>query len=206
MSKNVAISKRPLVTIDSMTSKQISELTGKEHNKVLRDIRNMMDTLSSRDCPKMDDTDYKGFFITYDERGYYKEVSLDKAHTFTLITGYSVELRKTVIDRWLELEEQAKRWNFETLDKREQLECMAKLCEYLPEDAKSENIDYIIANMMVNKITSLAFNLEKSLKKGDMPDEMLATRQNVLKDYVDFFGRGFSHDKIKDVLKTIYIS
>lgn len=42
-----------------------------------------------------------------DKRGYIEIFYLDYSHTITLITGYDVEKRKKVVDRWLELEAQA---------------------------------------------------------------------------------------------------
>lgn len=42
-----------------------------------------------------------------DKRGYVMLFELDKSHTFTLVTGYNVKMRKSIIDRWMELEEEA---------------------------------------------------------------------------------------------------
>ena len=90
----------------TMSSLEIAELTGKEHKQVLRDIRNMANEL----YPNIQGTDLylsdlQGFIVEKLDNGFTKQVLLDYSHTQTLITGYSITLRKKVIDRWQELEE-----------------------------------------------------------------------------------------------------
>lgn len=92
------------ITKKAMSSREIERLTGKSHSHVLRDIKNMVSELYG-DHPKVDDLETKGVFVLLDARGYTQEVLLDFNHTQTLITGYSIILRKKVIDRWQELEE-----------------------------------------------------------------------------------------------------
>jgi len=87
-----------------MSSLEIAELTGKTHSNVLRDIRNMLEELYAIDDSKLHDYDLKGVLVSKDSRGYISRTDLDYSHTQTLITGYSITLRKKVIDRWQELE------------------------------------------------------------------------------------------------------
>ena len=84
----------------TMSSREIAELTGKSHGNVLRDVRQMLDS--------MDDSDLNHVFETKDARGYTELVQLPKNLTLTLVAGYNVKLRKTIIDRWQELEDQIK--------------------------------------------------------------------------------------------------
>ena len=91
-----------LVTIDSamtMTSREISELTGKELSNVHRDIRTMLADLMKDDSllnhPKED----------VDARGYTTCIHLSRELTETLLTGYSAPARLKVIRRWHELED-----------------------------------------------------------------------------------------------------
>lgn len=92
-SQNVA---RPM-----MTSREIAELTGKQHKHVIRDIREMLDALSE-DGPVLDHVREDR-----DARGYTTNFHLDRELTETLITGYSIPLRHRVIRRLHELEERA---------------------------------------------------------------------------------------------------
>lgn len=90
----------------SMTSREIANLTGKNHSHVLRDIRDML--ASIYDDPEMDHEQIQGVTFDTDYRGYTSLAHLDKNHTLTLLTGYDAKARKRVIDRWQELEEQAR--------------------------------------------------------------------------------------------------
>ena len=81
----------------TMSSREIAELTGKEHKHVIRDIRVMLEALG--DGPDLDHV-----AETKDSRGYTAEIALPKDLTLTLVAGYNVKLRKRIIDRCLELE------------------------------------------------------------------------------------------------------
>lgn len=81
----------------TMTSKEISELTGKEHKHVLADVRKMLGDLGltsaefSADLP--------------DNYGRLQPAFvLPKDLTLTLVSGYDVVMRHRIVTRWLELE------------------------------------------------------------------------------------------------------
>ncbi|MDD0837923.1 Rha family transcriptional regulator [Curvibacter sp. HBC61] len=95
--------------IATMTSREIAELTGKEHKHVLRDIRNMLDELG-KDGPVLDHPQEDK-----DARGYTTCFHLNRELTDTLLTGYSIVARNKVIRRWHELETKAKQDQFLTL-------------------------------------------------------------------------------------------
>lgn len=87
-------------TILTMSSREIAELTGKRHDNVLRDTESMLDSLNIEQTS----------LLSFDNSGangrkvkFYK---LPKDLTLTLVSGYNIQLRKRIIDRWLELEEQ----------------------------------------------------------------------------------------------------
>lgn len=86
----------------TMSSIEIAELTGKEHKNVLRDIRFMLAELQK------DGSDLSHVLESFDARGYTAEFRLDKELTETLLTGYSIPLRRKVIARLNELENGAK--------------------------------------------------------------------------------------------------
>ncbi len=95
----------PIVPSLSMTSREIAELTGKQHAHVMRDIRDMISSLES--AKLADPTlDWHCKLETYidaqgKERNQYR---LDRNTTMTLLTGYRADLRMKVIVRWQELE------------------------------------------------------------------------------------------------------
>lgn len=80
-----------------MSSLEIAELTGKRHDSVIRDIRNMLADLEATD---------HSFVASYrDSTGRTLPCfNLDRHHTECLLTGYSAKMRMAVIKRWHELE------------------------------------------------------------------------------------------------------
>lgn len=82
-----------------MSSKEISELTGKEHKHVIRDIQVMLEAL--KDGPNLDHVE-----ILREHRGYIASILLPKDLTITLVTGYNVVMRHRIVTRWQELEAQ----------------------------------------------------------------------------------------------------
>lgn len=88
------------LNIITMSSVDIAALTGKQHKHVIRDIKNMLDELQ-KDGPVLGHVREER-----DGRGYIASIHLDRELTETLITGYSVVLRRRVIQRLHELEQQ----------------------------------------------------------------------------------------------------
>ena len=80
-----------------MSSREIATLTDKQHSHVIRDIREMLEAL--KDDPLLDHVQE-----SFDARGYTAEFRLDKELTETLLTGYSIPLRRKVVARLHELE------------------------------------------------------------------------------------------------------
>lgn len=111
---NLSISKNETLT---MSSKEIANLTGKEHPNVKRDISNMIMQLNYPDItakkmPKFNHSELNGHGVgvyQYDHNGnIYTGMKLTKRYTELLITGYSVTLRLKVLDRLAELEAKQK--------------------------------------------------------------------------------------------------
>lgn len=89
-----------VMTRQVMSSREIAELTGKQHKNVKRDIASMLAGLKK---------DALSFERTYQDgqNRNQTEYLLDREHTDCLLTGYSAPLRMAVVRRWRELEEQA---------------------------------------------------------------------------------------------------
>lgn len=81
----------------TMSSREIAELTGKEHKNVKRDIENMLADLSE------DKLSFERIYFDTMNRQQV-EYALDREHTECLVTGYSALLRMKVIKRLHELE------------------------------------------------------------------------------------------------------
>lgn len=86
------------VPVLTMSSRDIAELTGKEHFHVLRDCLTMFDEL------ELDAQGYIQNWIHPQNGQTYIEYLLPKDLVETLITGYSIKLRYQVIQRLHELE------------------------------------------------------------------------------------------------------
>lgn len=84
----------------TMSSREIAELTGKEHKNVVRDIRAMLEELGE------DRLKFERIYLDSMNREQI-EYHLNRELTDTLLTGYSAVLRRKVVARWHELEGQA---------------------------------------------------------------------------------------------------
>ncbi len=82
-----------------MTSKEIAELTGKQHFNVRRDVETMLKQLGK------DALSFEG--MSKDAYGRPLPVyCLPKDLTITLVSGYNVVMRHRIVTRWQELEAQ----------------------------------------------------------------------------------------------------
>lgn len=82
-----------------MSSREIAELTGKQHKDVLYDIRSMLEQLG------LTSADFSAYLPdAYGRRQ--PAFVLPKDLTITLVSGYNVTMRHRIVTRWQELEEQ----------------------------------------------------------------------------------------------------
>lgn len=82
----------------TMSSREIAELTGKEHKNVKRDIITMLNNL------EIDAISFEHTYLDSQNRQQ-TEFNLNKELTLTLVAGYNVKLRLAIIKRWQELEQ-----------------------------------------------------------------------------------------------------
>jgi phage regulator Rha-like protein len=85
----------------TMSSREIAELTGKAVGHVNRDIEKMISYL---EASGIDDPELDHVVIERDSRMYALEIHLPKELSITLVSGYSVVMRRAIIKRWQELE------------------------------------------------------------------------------------------------------
>ncbi|MBJ8867703.1 phage antirepressor KilAC domain-containing protein [Citrobacter koseri] len=85
----------------TMSSREIADLTGKEHKNVKRDIENMLSDLEE------DALTFERIYFDSMNRQQ-TEYLLDRDHAECLVTGYNAALRMKVIKRIHELEERSK--------------------------------------------------------------------------------------------------
>lgn len=107
-----------IVTQDlTMSSREIAELTSKDHSNVKRDISAMIlqmnyPELKLKDCPIFNPSELKGHGIKIGKFNHagnlYDEFYLDHDYSLLLVSGYNVNLRLKIIKRWGELESQSK--------------------------------------------------------------------------------------------------
>ncbi|WJR66942.1 phage regulatory protein/antirepressor Ant [Neorhizobium sp. CSC1952] len=88
-----AVGGKPL----TMSSREIAELCGKRHDNVMRDIRTTLNDLGGL-------LNFEGTY--FDAQGKEQKCfNLPKRETLIVVSGYSIELRARIIDRWMELEQ-----------------------------------------------------------------------------------------------------
>lgn len=83
-------------TVQTMTSREIADLTGKQHDNVRRDIKNMGEELSLNFEEKVLPSSGGRPSVAY---------VLNKEETLILVSGYSIKMRAAIIKRWQELED-----------------------------------------------------------------------------------------------------
>lgn len=83
----------------TMGSREVAELTGKQHKHVLDDVRKMFHQL------EINSADFSAQYK--DSSGKLnREFNLKKRECLILVSGYNLKLRAAIVDRWQELESQ----------------------------------------------------------------------------------------------------
>lgn len=101
-----------------MDSRDVAKILKKRHYHVLRDINRILDTVK-------DATIFGGIY--FDKYGREKPLyKLPYRELMILLTGYSIELRTAVIDRWIALEKKHNETRLEAKKTRNQFTDMLK--------------------------------------------------------------------------------
>ncbi len=86
----------------TMTSREIADLTGKDHGHVIRDAYRMLEQLGY--TSEQIDGSHQEWIHPQNKQRYY-ELHLNRDETLCLVAGYSAPMRMKIIKRWQELEE-----------------------------------------------------------------------------------------------------
>ncbi len=195
-----------------MSSKEIAELTGKEHNHIMRDIRKIEEELGASISGQ---SSYKT-----EQNKELPMLLLDKENSLLLVSGYSVVLRQKIIKRWQELENQVKQEQ-DRLTARHQGKITRRLetneiksfVEYAKnQGSKSPDKYYIHITNMTNTILGIASGERDKLtghqlRQVDMLESVVrATLPHLMEaniPYKDVF-QSLKH-KCKDIIDIIQV-
>jgi len=142
-------------TQKTMSSREIAEITGKEHSNVMRDLRSIIESLDRfKNELVIQEATYLGG--NGQQRAMYL---LDKKATLLLVSGYDVNLRLAIINRWEELETQnATKVPTNFIEALESLIIAEKQKEalMLESQEKQARIEKLIHNSKLYTVTELA--------------------------------------------------
>lgn len=163
--------------VKTMSSREISTLTNKQHSHVIRDVKVVIDQIL--DDPNLDDPHFQ---IIQDSRGYISEIHMDRNLTLCLVSGYSVSLRMAIIKRWDELENQNAVQLPQTFaealqlaaDQARQLELAAPKVQYFDRVADTKNL--LNASQVGKKVGMSAVKLNQYLADMGVYDRRIAGR------------------------------
>lgn len=158
----------------TMTSREIAEVTGKQHTNVIRDIREMIEAVK-------DDSDLshqlnQGLTEFKDVREYTSHFELNRFAAEILVTGYDVKRRARVIGKLLELESTLK-VEVQTKIDRQYARLESPELTYAlksQREAKGKKVathtfinDYNMMNKIVLGLTSAKFRKEHEIGKAE---------------------------------------
>tara|TARA_R110001599_G_scaffold173340_2_gene365148 strand:- start:4970 stop:5671 length:702 start_codon:yes stop_codon:yes gene_type:complete len=167
----------------TMSSREIAELTEKEHSNVKRDISAMIlqmnyPELKLKDCPVFDPSELKGHEITIGQfrhaNNLYDEFKLSHNYTILLVSGYNVNLRMNIIKRWQELESKQSPQLPQTMsqalqlaaDQAKQLEEQAPKIEY--HDKVLSTANGLTTTEIASELNMSAIKLNRLLKDSNV--------------------------------------
>lgn len=157
----------------------------KRHDVLLRDIRKEVESLANAGIEGVHNFVESSYINSQNKEQ--PCFIMNKAGVMQMLNKESAAVRYKTQLYIEKLEKALQDIRFKVGDKKHQIECMALLQDILPEEEKQEKLNYIKINTVVNKITSNIYGFPKMLKKTDMNNQMLETREKVLDDYLKLF-------------------
>ena len=101
----------------TMSTKDIAELTGKEHKHILRDTRSMLEQLGIAGPDLVCPINQGVTEVLRPDNGQVQEYLLNEEMSLTLVSGYNVQLRFKIVQRWKQLETAAQSIQASTAEK-----------------------------------------------------------------------------------------
>lgn len=171
-----------------MSSKEVADLTGKLHKNVIRDIREMLNSLDGSILS------HEKYQELKDVRGYSSEFLLNKNLSITLMTGYDINARHKINLRWQELEAQVPVPVFNipqtyaealalAADQAKQLEVAAPKVRHY--DTVVERTTLLTATQVGQKVKFSAVRLNKVLEELDVYNKALKRGKAFKQWFVD---------------------
>lgn len=171
-----------------MSSKEVADLTGKLHKNVIRDIREMLNSLDGSILS------HEKYQELKDARGYSSEFLLNKNLSLTLMTGYDINARHKINLRWQELESQVQESGFKipqtyadalmlAAEQARQLEVAAPKVRHY--DTVVERTTLLTATQVGQKVKFSAVKLNKVLEELDVYNKTLKRGKAFKQWFVD---------------------
>ncbi|MBA5724606.1 Rha family transcriptional regulator [Candidatus Liberibacter sp.] len=157
--------------IKTMSSREIANLTGKRHDNVMRDIEEMLENLEVSHL-KSEAADFESKYKDVQGKSR-KCYHLPKRETLILVSGYDVNLRAKIIDRWAELE--AEKRQQITVQKTPSATTIMKLHKHLEELAKQAGLK---ENQLLLKVNQGVAGITGVNQLGAMGIEHLPSPDN----------------------------
>lgn len=139
----------------AMDSRDIAKLTHKQHKNVIRDIENMLSKNIGSKLSRLEYVDSRGR-----KQPYY---CLPHRELLILLTGYSVELRAAVIDRWAYLERRYKK------DRVQSIEVRKEFTDELKDRGYVKQYQYIQTTKQMKNILDIK-NIKKSMTRQELKE------------------------------------
>lgn len=149
----------------TMSSREIAQITGKRHDHVLRDVDFLNESYHKIGFPKIGE----GYY-THPNTGnqQHREMLLSKMQTMDLMTGYSVELRIKVNRRWEELENSKN-----TFDLSNPYQMQAMLTNWIADKEKAERLEIENKELKPKSIIAEALEVsQSSVLIGDVANQL----------------------------------
>lgn len=172
----------------TMSSIEIAELTGKRHDHILRDIRNMFNSL------KIEISPFLG--ASFDSMNRHQNIfNLPREECTILVSGYDIKLRAKIIRRWLELEAgiiprslpEALRLAADQAEKIEQLEAQRQL--EAPHVSFSKTVEGTKAKINVGDFAKLSGKIGRNNLFKKMRESSILMQNN--RPYQNYINSGY---------------
>lgn len=189
-----------------VSSREIAKNFEKEHKHIIRDIDAKINSL---------ETSVQNWTHLFMESKYEDKYGREQREYLLTRDGFSFMImgftgskadiwKLKYIDAFNKMEQALLDIKFRVGDKKHQMECMELLHDILPEEYRKDKVNYIIANTVVNKCVSNIFGFPKMVSKGDMNQQMLDVRTDVLDDYIKLFEVYQDNSQVKSGLELKY--